>query len=146
MRAMARAASPSAAVSLFASAEFRVKSDFHDQDRQRLLHCRGATVIHGETILEMIQIGNCMQQIRIAPILQFDVPLQLRHELLLHIPERPLTVEQIGRDQEREYAESEEGETQRPLFRLDRMHEHQRIHQQRHARRHHEDNDGREDR
>ena len=118
---------------------------FDGQNGQCMLHGGGAAILHGQTILEMIQIRDGMEQIGIGLMAQIDIALQLGDELLLYGTEGTLAIEQIGGDEQRQNAKAEERETHRPFCGLFAVDKYERIHEQGHPGGENKDDDGSQD-
>ena len=105
---------------------------FHEQDGKRFLHGHGPPVFHGQAIPEMILVGDGLEQIHAGLVLQGDVAVQLREQVLLQFANGALAVEQVAVEEESQRAEAGEGHAQRP-FVPDRVDKDQRVHECRQA-------------
>ena len=115
------------------------------QERKRPLHGHCAAVLHGDAIPEMILIGHGLQQVDAGLMLQGDVAFQLRQQVLLQFAHGALAVEQVTDKEQRQCAETEEGDAECPLV-PDGMEENQRIHEHGQASRLHQNKGSRQDR
>src|SRR5437016_6419273 len=100
----------------------------HKQDGERLLHGHSPPVFHGEAIPEMILVGHGLEQVHAGLMLQGDVALQFREELLLELAYSALAFEQVADKEQRQRAKTEEGRAKCPIV-ANGMEEHQRVHE-----------------